>query len=130
VSAITAAICVVVGQQLFPLTDAASFTLSWLHSVEKIQWEEDWMLKNKRLVIISARVQGSGAGMDPPEGAIFQDGSWRYVPQLLPQNELRLTHSSYTAGYSICRGNSCRLLSDIVPLDGYEGALVVKACAT
>ena len=42
------------------------FTLSWTHSVEKIEWQEDWIINDNQLEIVEARVQGSGAGMAVP----------------------------------------------------------------
>jgi hypothetical protein len=43
-----------------------SFTLSWIHSIEKIRWEEDWRIEAGALVVTEARIRGSGAGMEPP----------------------------------------------------------------
>jgi hypothetical protein len=45
-----------------------AFTLSWIHSIEKIRWEEDWRIEAGALVIDEARIRGSGAGMEPPPG--------------------------------------------------------------
>ena len=59
---------------------AATFTLSWTHSVEKISWEEDWRLTPAGLQLVEARVHGSGAGMEVPDGAVLDDGAWRYRP--------------------------------------------------
>ena len=50
----------------------AAFTLSWTHSVEKTRWEEDWAITPAGLQIVEARVKGSGAGMEPAEGAVLQ----------------------------------------------------------
>ena len=73
-----------------------SFTLAWMHSVEKVRWEEQWSVEGKSLQIISASVRGSGAGMEPPEGSVFKDGAWHYVPHVPPLQELRLSHSPFT----------------------------------
>ena len=56
----------------------SAFTLSWTHSVEKTRWEEDWRVTPAGLEIVEARVKGSGAGMEPPEGAVLKDGWWTY----------------------------------------------------
>ena len=91
---------------------AGSLTLAWQHSIEKILWEEDWRLEGQALVIQEARVRGSGAGMEPPVGAQFRDGSWHYVPPLPPLPALRLTHSPYVAPYTICVKGDCRHLDE------------------
>jgi hypothetical protein len=44
-------------------------TLRWRHSVQKTLWEEVWRDTPGGLRLIEARVEGSGAGMDPPDGA-------------------------------------------------------------
>jgi hypothetical protein len=57
-----------------------TFTLSWAHSIEKIRWEEDWRVEGHALVITEARIRGSGAGMEPPEGAVLTNGVWLTSP--------------------------------------------------
>jgi hypothetical protein len=37
-----------------------------MHSVEKVEWQEDWRIIISKLKIVDARVKGSGAGMEPP----------------------------------------------------------------
>ena len=87
---------------------ASVFTLSWSHSVEKTRWEEDWRLTPAGLEIVEARVRGSGAGMEPPEDAVFEDGWWVYVPVLPAQERLVLAASGATgAGWSLCTPGGC-----------------------
>ena len=43
----------------------ASFMLSWAPSAEKTEWQEDWRVTPQGLEIAEARVNGSGAGMEP-----------------------------------------------------------------
>jgi hypothetical protein len=62
----------------------ADFTLAWNHSVEKIRWEEDYRVTGQGLVLEQARVRGSGAGMEVPDGAQMKDGSWQYRRELPP----------------------------------------------
>ena len=62
-----------------------AFTLSWTHSVEKTRWEEDWRVTPAGLEIVEASVKGSGAGMEPPEGAVLKDGWWVYRPKISAQ---------------------------------------------
>jgi hypothetical protein len=69
------------------------FTLAWMHSIEKIRWEEDWRIVGRELVITEARIRGTGAGMEPPADARLSNGVWHYRPATPPQAVLRLTHS-------------------------------------
>ena len=61
-----------------------SLTLAWTHSIEKIRWEEDWLIEGDRLRLDEARVRGSGAGMEAPSGSRFESGVWRYDPHFCP----------------------------------------------
>src|SRR5439155_12543371 len=47
----------------------AAFTLVWTHSIEKVDWQEDWRVTPDGLELVQARIKGSGAGMEPPPGA-------------------------------------------------------------
>src|SRR5690606_25695468 len=58
------------------------FTLAWTHTIEKIRWEEDYQLPPAGLRLQAARVRGTGAGMEVPDGAVLRDGAWHYQPQL------------------------------------------------
>lgn len=102
-----------------------SFTLSWIHSIEKIRWEEDWRIEAGALVITEARIRGSGAGMEPPAGSVLKDGIWHYRPAVPPQQILRLTHSPYTAGYTLCTATLCRPLADHLP--GLPDTAIIEA---
>ncbi len=104
-----------------------AFTLAWTHSIEKIRWEEDWRIEAGRLRIAEARIRGSGAGMEPPEGAVLEDGVWRYVPRLAPVERLRLANSNFTSGYELCAGGRCRPLAELA--NGAENEpLELHAC--
>jgi hypothetical protein len=93
----------------------SSFTLAWTHSIEKIRWEEDYRVVGTRLVLEEARIRGTGAGMEPPAGARLEKGVWHYKPELPPQEQLRLTHSPFAAGYEICAKGACRALTTVLP---------------
>jgi len=87
---------------------ASLFTLSWTHSVEKTRWEEDWKVTAAGLEIVAARVKGSGAGMEPPEGSVLKDGWWVYTPKLPVQPALVLAASGATGGgWRLCAGETC-----------------------
>ena len=81
----------------------SSFTLGWTHSVERTQWEERWRIENGQLSIVSASVEGSGAGIAIPEDAIWADGVWTYTPALAPLPNLNLAASGATgSGWLLC----------------------------
>jgi hypothetical protein len=86
----------------------SAFTLSWTHSVEKTRWEEDWRIAPAGLVIAEARVKGSAAGMEPPEGSLFKDGWWTYRPALPARPEVMLAASGATGGgWTLCAAGEC-----------------------
>lgn len=88
----------------------SAFTLSWIHSVERIEWQEHWRVDaDGRLQIDWARVKGSGAGMEPPPEAVLRDGWWTYRPPLPPQRSLLLAVSGATVGgWQLCvEGGHC-----------------------
>ena len=90
------------------LLAATAFTLSWTHSVEKTEWREAWALTDGRLVVTESRVRGSGAGMDPGEGAVLRDGWWVWQPKLPPVPRLTLAASGATLSpWTLCAGGQC-----------------------
>jgi len=87
----------------------SAFTLAWTHSVERTRWEEDWTVEAAGLRLVSARVKGSGAGMEPAEGAVLKDGWWTYRPVLPPMPSLVLAASGATGeGWTLCAAGECR----------------------
>jgi hypothetical protein len=105
---------------------ASLFTLSWTHSIEKTRWEEDWRVGPDGLQIVEARVKGSGAGMEPPEGAALKDGWWSYAPQVAPRKQLVLASSGATASdWRICASDRC------VDVGGQAGEpITMSPCGT
>ncbi|WP_147693016.1 DUF1850 domain-containing protein [Vogesella mureinivorans] len=95
----------------------AAFTLVWTHSIEKIDWQEQWQVQPDGLLLVAATVRGSGAGMEVPDGAVWQNGAWTYSPQLrVPV--LRLTRSPYVPDYRLCLpGQPCQPLWHWLPAD-------------
>lgn len=91
-----------------PLTD---FTLAWTHTIEKIRWEEDYRVTSAGLLLGEARVKGSGAGMEIPDGARLQDGNWHYRRQLPPLQPLRLGRTPEAGDYQLCANGQCQPLS-------------------
>jgi hypothetical protein len=88
---------------------ATAFTLSWTHSVQKTEWQEDWRIDGaNRLEIVEARIKGSGAGMEPPEGSVLEDGWWTYRPDLPPRETLMLASSGATvSAWTLCAETIC-----------------------
>ena len=116
-------ICVFAGGKTLALA-AMSFTLSWTHSVEKIVWAEHWKLTPAGFVVTSASVEGSGAGMDPPDGSRLIGGKWVYRPKLPPQRQLVLAASGATvSGWKICSGGLCHVVGKVA-----EKPIVVRRC--
>ncbi|MBA3589261.1 DUF1850 domain-containing protein [Methylibium sp.] len=108
---------------------AQRFTLAWTHSIEKTRWEEDYKVDlhagTPRLRALSARVRGSGAGMEPPPDAVLRKGWYEYqAGQPLPP--LRLTRSAFTPDYDWCDATGCRPLAAWLPSDG--GVTLLHAC--
>jgi hypothetical protein len=84
------------------------FTLDWTHSVERTGWREVWALEPGGLRLVEAAVKGSGAGMEPGEGAVRQAGWWVWAPDLPVQKSVVLAASGATgSGWRLCSGSTC-----------------------
>lgn len=108
-------ICVIAGALQWTLP-ADGFTLAWRHSVEKVRWEEDYRREGAELVLTAARVRGSGAGMEPPPGAVLRDGVWHYTPPHNRLPRLELANSRFGGDYELCIGGECRGLPAGTPV--------------
>ena len=106
-----------------------SFTLAWMHSIERVRWEEDWRVDAGQLQIVAARIKGSGAGMEPPDDAVLQGGAWHYRPRVAAMDRLTLTHSPYTTGYELCTDGACRMLADYLPGIDDSATIVLAYCS-
>lgn len=91
-----------------------AFMLSWTHSIEKIEWQEDWRVTPQGLEITQARVKGSGAGMEPSPDARLIDGWFRWKPQLPVLPEVALGNSGLVGEWRICTDGKCQDLSAIL----------------
>tara|TARA_R110002020_G_scaffold34066_30_gene103915 strand:- start:13977 stop:14345 length:369 start_codon:yes stop_codon:yes gene_type:complete len=101
------ALCVIAAGKTTAIT-AAAFTLSWTHSVEKTEWLENWRVTPAGLELTEARVKGSGAGMDPGEGARLEDGWWVWSPDGPMVPELVLAASGATlSAWRLCHAGGC-----------------------
>lgn len=119
-------ICLVAG--LLIAQCGGEVTLKWTHSIEKIVWEEDYRRNGATLSLVEARVRGTGAGMEPPDGAILYDGAYHYRPALPPLPEVQLRHSPYTQPYTVCGDGRCRSLPDWLPGLPDESVVILRPC--
>lgn len=103
-------------------------TLGWTHSVEQTRWEEDYVASREGLLLLEARIETIGAGMQPPPSAVWQEGWWSYRPVLAPLPSITLANSSYAAGYSLCWDGQCHPLASLVPL-GERATLTASTCS-
>lgn len=102
------------------------FSLSWTHSVERTEWREEWRLTEDGLVIDSASVSGSGAGMEVPEGAALRNGAWHYRPLLPPQAQVSFADAGRGVGdWRLCSEGLCRDVGELVPSQGIGFALSI-----
>lgn len=115
-------LCAVTAAGLLLLTPADHFDLAWTHSVEKIEWREEWRVEAGRLHLVRASVQGSGAGMEPPPEAVLKDGSWTWNPDR-SFAEVALARSDFTADWRLCVEGECRELPQ-----KEKGQTLIRAC--
>lgn len=123
--AVIAALCLAAGtfHVSLPVT---SFTLRWQHSIEKVEWAEDYELAGPWLHLSQARIRGSGAGMEPPPDAVLSNGVWRYRLEDPWRREVVLARSEFVADYELCIQGICHALSRWVPVSA--GATTLTAC--
>lgn len=120
-------VCLALAQAIVALLPTDAFSLIWTHSVEKTEWREEWRVDDGRLQLTGAAVAGSGAGMEPPAGAIHEGGTWRYVPDVGPLKEALLAASPFGGDYRLCWQGTCARLSDLLP-QGFSGPVALSAC--
>jgi hypothetical protein len=106
----------------------AAFTLAWTHSVEKIEWQEDWRVTPQGLEVVQARVKGSGAGMEPPPEARLVDGWFQWQPSRPPMPELVLGNSGAAGEWRLCHDGNCRTLSEIFAHPIGANVTTLRAC--
>src|SRR5258708_3234452 len=106
----------------------AAFTLAWTHSVEKVEWQEDWRVTPAGLELVQARVQGSGAGMEPSPDARLINGWVQWHPARAPQPAGMLGNSRGGGEWLICSEGRCRTVSDIFGHPIGANVTVMRGC--
>jgi hypothetical protein len=91
----------------------SAFTLVWTHSIEKVDWQEDWRITSQGLQLTQARVKGSGAGMEPPPEARLVNGWFQWEPKRAPMQQVQLGNSGAAGEWRLCSNGQCRTLSEI-----------------
>ncbi len=115
--------CLLIGAVAVALS-GDRFTLEWTHSVEKVDWREEWTVNNEGLRLLKAAVKGSGAGMEPGPNAALEDGWWVWRPNRPPIPELVLAASGATpSAWRLCDGDDCRDLGA-----NAGDAIIIKPC--
>jgi hypothetical protein len=106
----------------------AAFTLAWTHSIEKVEWQEDWRITANGLELVEARVKGSGAGMEPPPEARLHGGWFRWRPVRPAMDEVTLGNSGAAGEWRLCVNGKCRTLSDILGHPVGTNVTTMRAC--
>ena len=104
-------------------------TLAWTHSVEKTEWRETWAATPAGLVIVEARVKGSGAGMEPGPDAKRVDGWYVWRPDLPPTASIPLARSEAVADWRLCSHHACRTAGELLPDLPAGSAMRLEPCA-
>lgn len=105
-----------------------AFTLVWTHSIEHIDWQEDWRVTPQGLELVQARVKGSGAGMEPPPEARLVDGWFQWRPARAAMPEVILGNSGLAGEWRLCQGGQCRTLSALLGHNVGPHATTMRAC--
>lgn len=112
---------------------ARTVTLRWLHSIERVQWEETYALPAPgaypALTLERARVVGSGAGMEPAPQAHWRDGGFEWHPRT-PVPWLLLARSPFAAEHTLCVDGRCAALSAWLPAQApaTDGVVRLRPC--
>lgn len=109
--------------------ELGEFTLAWNHTIEKARWEEDYRVAETGLILEEARVKGNGAGMEIPDDARLENGSWRYRRQLPPLQPLKLGRTPQAGDYQLCHGGQCQPMAHwLGPPDARQPAVELWSC--
>ncbi len=100
---------------LFPAEEDARIRLSWIHSVERTPWVEQYRIRGTKLILTEVRVKSFGAGVDveAPESKV--EGGWVVMHGI--HREFDALHFIYSrrAGHRLHLGNRDLDLRSRVP---------------
>lgn len=116
--------CLMVGAALLSLP-TADFTLRWTHSVEKIDWVENWQITPPALTLTRVAIKGSGAGMEPGDDAKLENGWWVWQPMTQIPNLTLAASGATGAGWHLCTQTNCQ---DLGTTPG--PAITINPCPT
>ena len=102
---------------------ATLFTLSWTHTIEKVEWRETWRVDGPTLVLAEASVVGSGAGMEPPDTARLVGGRWTWRSESR-HAAVELRRAPEAGDWRICADGRCAPLGTLVDGD----PVTMRAC--
>lgn len=91
----------------------ATFTLKWMHSIEKSGWEETWRVTKDGFMPVLAKIRTGGSGMEPPTSSIFREGWYEYIPTVGPVSDIIIPDSDFTLPMQFCVQDDCAPLSDV-----------------
>ncbi len=121
-------VCLFLAGTMMATPPCETFVLTWTHSVERTEWREEWRVDGADLVLVEASVEGSGAGMQPADGAWLEDGRWHWRPLGRRQARLLLANSGYGGDYRLCWQDVCRLLAGLLPKQS-PGPVEIAPCS-
>lgn len=121
-------VCLFLAGTMMATLPCETFVLTWTHSVERTEWREEWRVDGADLVLVEASVEGSGAGMQPADGAWLEDGRWHWRPLGRRQARLLLANSGYGGDYRLCWQDVCRLLAGLLPKQS-PGPVEIAPCS-
>ncbi len=85
---------------IFRVQDGTTFSIRWIHSVEMEEWEEFFVVENRKIFLESTRFKTFGAGVpnDVGEDSFIKDG-WLYMTGIHREigGELQIRAGSNTA---------------------------------
>lgn len=121
------ALCLLVAGALRASLPGPDLVVSWHHSVQHSVWEERYRVEGDTLVLREARVQGSGAGMEPGPGAVLRDGWWTWEPRQR-MTAITLTASTFTDDYTLCAAARCAALRALIGTTREGEAVEIRPC--
>jgi hypothetical protein len=120
-------LCLLVAGVVRAALPGEEFTLAWEHSVQKTRWEEHYRVDGSNLLLAEARIESSGAGMEPPPDAVLKNGWWSWHPRSIAP-ALTLARFSADRDYTLCWRDRCSALSALVGNADAAPTLVVRPC--